>query len=54
MLQGRLPVTAPELYNHVTEHGRYVIVYNERLDGVTYPAGYELHNVYTELCDVIV
>nr|XP_034322419.1 multiple epidermal growth factor-like domains protein 6 [Crassostrea gigas] len=37
-----------------TEHGRYVIFYNERLNGVTYPAGYELHNVYTELCEVIV
>lgn len=37
-----------------TEHGRYVIFYNERLDGVTYPAGYKLHNVYTELCEVIV
>ncbi|XP_052695719.1 multiple epidermal growth factor-like domains protein 10 [Crassostrea angulata] len=37
-----------------TEHGRYDIFYNERLDGVTYPAGYKLHNVYTELCEVIV
>lgn len=37
-----------------TEHGRYVTFYNKRLDGVTYPAGYKLHNVYTELCEVIV
>lgn len=37
-----------------TESGRYVIFYNERLDGVTYPSGYELENVYTELCEVIV
>ena len=35
--------------------GRYVIFYNERLDGVTYPEGYEVStNVYTELCEVYV
>nr|XP_022307525.1 uncharacterized protein LOC111113523 [Crassostrea virginica] len=35
--------------------GRYVIFYNERLDGVTYPAEYnEDVNVYTELCEVTV
>nr|XP_022312350.1 multiple epidermal growth factor-like domains protein 6 isoform X2 [Crassostrea virginica] len=33
--------------------GRYIIFYNERLDGVTYPAGYETSStVYTELCEV--
>ena len=38
-----------------TLSGRYVIFYNERLDGVTYPVGYEdAANVYTELCEVIV
>ena len=38
-----------------TSSGRYVIFYNERLDGVTYPAGYEVEaNVYTELCEVTV
>nr|XP_022311206.1 uncharacterized protein LOC111116503 [Crassostrea virginica] len=38
-----------------TLSGRYVIFYNERLDGVTYPAGYEVEaNIYTELCEVIV
>lgn len=37
-----------------TEYGRYVIFYNERLQGVTYPKGYELFNVYNELCEVIV
>lgn len=37
-----------------TEYGRYVIFYNERLDGVSYPDDYEIGNVYTELCDVIV
>ena len=38
-----------------TLSGRYVIFYNERGDGVTYPAGYEVtSNVYTELCEVIV
>lgn len=36
------------------EFGRYVIFYNERLDGVAYPTGYELQNVVTELCEVIV
>nr|XP_022311776.1 multiple epidermal growth factor-like domains protein 10 isoform X2 [Crassostrea virginica] len=38
-----------------TLSGRYVIFYNERLDGVTYPAGYEVKaNVFTELCEVTV
>lgn len=37
-----------------TEHGRYVILYNERLDEVSYPEGYEVTNVYIELCEVIV
>lgn len=32
--------------------GRYVIYYNERLDGVTYPAEYEIRNVITQLCEV--
>lgn len=36
------------------EHGRYVIFYNERLEDVTYPKEYELYNVHTELCEVIV
>lgn len=37
-----------------TESGRYVIFYNERLDGVTYPDGYEVTIVITELCEVTV
>lgn len=37
-----------------TEHGRYVVFYNERLDRMTYPSGYEIDNVVTELCEVIV
>lgn len=37
-----------------TKHGRYVIFYNERLEGAIYPAGYEINNVYTEVCEVIV
>lgn len=37
-----------------TEYGRYVIFFNERLDGGTYPSNYEKQNVYTELCEVIV
>ncbi|XP_056017443.1 multiple epidermal growth factor-like domains protein 10 [Ostrea edulis] len=36
------------------KHGRYVIFYNERLDGTTYPTGYETSQVYTELCEVTV
>ncbi|XP_061191813.1 multiple epidermal growth factor-like domains protein 11 [Saccostrea echinata] len=34
--------------------GRFVIFYNERLDGITYPTGYQTSNVYTELCEVTV
>ena len=33
--------------------GRYVIFYNERLTGATYPEEYQL-TAYTELCEVIV
>lgn len=35
-------------------HGRYVIFYNERLNRLNYPSGYQLASVYTELCDVAV
>lgn len=35
-------------------HGRYIIFYNERLPGATYPMGYELMSVFTELCEVTV
>ena len=35
-------------------YGRYVVFYNERLHGVTYPNEYEVESVYTELCEVIV
>lgn len=34
--------------------GRYVIYYNERFNGATYPNGYELINVMAELCQVTV
>ena len=34
--------------------GRYVTFYNERLPGVTYPDGYVVDHVYTELCEVTV
>ncbi|XP_078328157.1 uncharacterized protein LOC144623568 [Crassostrea virginica] len=34
--------------------GRYVIFYNERRHDVTYPTGYEISRVFTELCEVIV
>ena len=34
--------------------GRYVTFFNERHSGVTYPDGYEIVSVYTELCEVTV
>ena len=34
--------------------GRYVTFYNERLDGVIYPKEYEVSDVVSELCEVIV
>lgn len=37
-----------------TEYGRYVIFYNERQLGASYPEGYQLSTVFTELCEVIV
>lgn len=36
------------------EYGRYVIFYNERMDEIVYPKGYEVINVFTELCEVII
>jgi hypothetical protein len=36
------------------KHGRYVIFYNERHYGKTYPTGYQTYKVYTELCEVTV
>lgn len=36
------------------EYGRYVIFYNERLDGIAYPEKYEDTSVFTELCEVII
>lgn len=37
-----------------TEYGHYVIFYNERLDTNIYPTGYEVVNVVTELCELVV
>lgn len=37
-----------------TSRGRYVIFYNERMAGVSYPAEYQLMDVLTELCEVVV
>lgn len=34
------------------EYGCYVIFYNERLNEIAYPDGYEVSNVFTELCEV--
>lgn len=36
------------------KYGRFVFFYNERLYAGAYPTGYELYNVYTELCEVII
>lgn len=36
------------------KQGRYVTFYNERIDWVHYPEGYQINAVYTELCEVIV
>ena len=37
-----------------TLSGRYIMYYNERLDGVTYPGYEDSTNVLTELCEVTV
>lgn len=37
-----------------TNHGHYVIFYNERLAESTYPPGYQNSSVFTELCEVTV
>lgn len=39
---------------HCTGYGRYVIYYNERVNTANYSEEYEIENVYTELCEVIV
>lgn len=36
------------------DNKRYVIFYNERIDRNTYPEGYDVLGVFTELCEVIV
>lgn len=36
------------------EIGCYVIYYNEWLNGVVYFLGYEIENVFIEICEVIV
>lgn len=36
------------------KQGRYVTFYNERIERVRYPEGYQINAVYTELCEVIV
>ncbi|XP_062613006.1 multiple epidermal growth factor-like domains protein 10, partial [Saccostrea cucullata] len=47
-----LPLPPLEFNTTCIEHGRYVIYYNERLDGVTYPGEYQIQSIYTELCEV--
>nr|XP_022305244.1 receptor-type tyrosine-protein phosphatase epsilon-like [Crassostrea virginica] len=44
--------TIPAVFNTTClVHGQYVIYYNERLQGVTYPAGYSPY-AFNELCEV--
>ncbi|XP_062608469.1 multiple epidermal growth factor-like domains protein 10 [Saccostrea cucullata] len=49
--QNKLPLPPLKFNNTCIEYGRYVIYYNERLDGVTYPEGYQ-YQIYTQLCEV--
>lgn len=42
-----------DFITNCVKYGRYVIFYNERLDGVSYPVGYA-RLTYTELCEVTV
>ncbi|XP_062595228.1 multiple epidermal growth factor-like domains protein 10 [Saccostrea cucullata] len=46
-----LPIPPLEFNTTCIGYGRYVIYYNERLDGVTYPEGYN-NPIYTQLCEV--
>ncbi|XP_062610173.1 uncharacterized protein LOC134271954 [Saccostrea cucullata] len=46
-----LPLPPLDFNTTCIGHGRYVIYYNERLDGVTYPLGYESSSLI-ELCEV--
>ena len=44
--------TIPAVFNTTCPvHGQYVIYYNERLQGVTYPHGYSQY-AFNELCEV--
>ncbi|XP_065922548.1 multiple epidermal growth factor-like domains protein 10 [Magallana gigas] len=43
-----------DFHTNCITHGRYVIFYNERIPGTTYPIGYVESPVFTELCEVTV
>ncbi|XP_065926591.1 uncharacterized protein [Magallana gigas] len=46
------PSTIPAVFNTTCfVHGQYVIYYNERLPGVTYPSGYSVY-AFNDLCEV--
>ncbi|XP_062567733.1 multiple epidermal growth factor-like domains protein 10 [Saccostrea cucullata] len=47
-----LPLPPLEFKTTCIGYGRYVIYYNERLDGVAYPERYQYQSSYTELCEV--
>ncbi|XP_062608467.1 multiple epidermal growth factor-like domains protein 10 [Saccostrea cucullata] len=49
--QNKLPLPPLKFNTKCIAYGRYVIYYNERLEGVIYPEGYQ-YQIYTQLCEV--
>lgn len=43
-----------DFITNCTTLGRFVIFFNERLDRLNYPSGYQFSSVFTELCEVTV
>lgn len=49
------PMLPPLDFNiNCITHGRYIIFYNERKNGIPYPVNYQTESVYMELCEVFV